>query len=101
MTFSVEPHALRAFGSWLDEIADQTEQAISYSGHARIDDGGYGNLMLMFVPAVEEIASATEEIFRHLHRVVDASATGVFDTARFYEDTDAATATALEEAAFQ
>lgn len=99
MTFSVDPRELRQFGSWLDEMADQAEQAISYAGHTRIDDGGFANLMLTLIPAVEEIADASDGVFRHLREVLGRSATEVFETARFYEDTDAATAAALDRAA--
>lgn len=99
MTFSVEPQALREFGTWLDEMTDQTEAAISYAGHARIDNGGHANLMLKIIPAVEEIAASSDEVFRHLRDALSASATEIFGTARLYEDLDAATAAALDEAA--
>lgn len=96
MTFSVEPQELRDFGAWLDRMADYTQVAISYSGHTRVDDGGYGNLMLKVIPALDEINGASEALHRYLHDILDASATEVFATSRHFEDTDAATAAELD-----
>lgn len=96
MTLEVDPTELRSFGSWLDLMVGDAESAISYTGHTRVDDGGYGNLMLKVIPVLDEIHGSTESMFRHLRAVVDGSANEIFATARHFEDTDKATAAALD-----
>ncbi|MGQ0838437.1 type VII secretion target [Actinokineospora sp.] len=79
---------LGAHAGRLDALNDKLDTALLAARQAHLGDQAYGVVCQFFVPMVRAVSEPGVAVIGKAAETVDATATGVRDTARAYGDTE-------------